>query len=177
MSQNIDIVVSAPQSNHQREGVTADPTTDSQSRHSEAELHERGVRGAFLFEGGGTNFMAGDLVAVYHCRQDYPEWTRFHRDPREAWLDLSQEARDQLFALDLGAGDTQLDVPLSDVPNVPGDSMFRPLQISPLGDSVPKKLNLLGEELAGFLWVLREFERQNGKPLKLDREDDGVPRF
>ncbi|PWF82336.1 hypothetical protein DEJ38_06465 [Kocuria rosea] len=145
--------------------------------HSEIALHKRGVRGAFLFEGGGIAQMAGALVAVYHHRQGYPDWTRFHRDPREAWLELSPEAQEQLQDLDLSGGHPGVDVPLADVPDVPGDSMFHPIGLRTYDDHVSEDLNLLGDELAGFLWVIREFERQNGKPLKLDREDDGVPRF
>ncbi|MEX5269057.1 hypothetical protein [Kocuria sabuli] len=175
MSKHIEIVVSQPQSTHQREGAPGEPTEDPRSRHSEIELHKRGVRGAFLFDGGAYGHMAGELVAVYHHRRGYPEWTRFSSDPREAWLKLSPAAQEQLFGLDLSDGHPDLDVPLADVPDVEEDSLFYPGWLGVYDGPESADLHLIGADLAGFLWVIREYERQHGEPLRLKREDGVLP--
>lgn len=146
------------------------------------ELHERGVRGALLYESDpgnlGTN--SGYLVGIMHQRCGHPEWVTVTSDFRRGWCSLSDKMQAALLDAErTGADDEIGGVPVSKetARMIPEQSGFAPSWGADAVEAEPYPA--LDADQAAFLWVLNAYYEDHGQALQLfpEKELRSIPRF
>lgn len=151
---------------------------------------DRGAKGGFLLNAedryGRPNLtaLAGELLAILHCREGAPEWVQVSSDFRSGWCALPDETQQELLRAEReGRNDedlsslvlsAKLNRHLPQVNPALGGVSFSTVTMGAVGE---KPQPILLQDMTAFLWALNTYQDERGMPLQVLPYQDRIPRF